>query len=31
MRFIEVGHFGCFDASVIMQDRGEEFGLEGSI
>ena len=26
--FIEVGHFGhfgCFDASIIMQDRGGEY------
>ena len=28
--FIEVGHFGCFDASIIMRDRIEEFELEGS-
>ena len=28
MSFIEVGHFGCFDASIIMQDRGGEYGLK---
>ena len=26
MSFIEVGHFECFDASIIMRDRGEEYG-----
>ena len=29
--FIEVGHFGCFGASIIMQDKVGEYGLEGNI
>ena len=28
--FIEAGHFGCFNASVIMRDRAREHGLEVS-
>jgi hypothetical protein len=30
VRIIEVGHFGCFNASIIMQDKGGEYELEGS-
>jgi hypothetical protein len=29
--FIEGGHFGCFDVSIIRWDRGGEYGLEGNI
>jgi hypothetical protein len=29
--FIEVGQFGCFDASINMQDRAREYELKGSI
>jgi hypothetical protein len=29
--FIEVGHFGCFGASIIVQDKVGEYGLEGNI
>ena len=31
MDFIKVGHFGCFDAIIIMLNRGGEYALEGSI
>ena len=29
--FIEVGHFRCFDVSIIMRDKVREYGLEGNI
>ena len=29
--FIEVGQFECFDASIIVRDRGVEHGLEDRI
>ena len=29
--FIQVGHFGCFDASIIMRDRVGDYSLEGNI
>jgi hypothetical protein len=29
--FIEVGQFECFDATIIVRDRGVEYGLEGRI
>ena len=29
--FIRVGHLGCLDANIIMQDTVEKFGLEGII
>ena len=28
---IKVGHFGCLDVSIIMQDRGRKYGLETNI
>ena len=29
--FIKAAHFGCFDASVIMQDKGGEYLLKGNV
>ena len=29
--FIKVGHFGCFDVSIIMWDRVGKYGMEGNI
>ena len=29
MSFIELGHFGCFDVSIIMLDAFGVYGLEG--
>jgi hypothetical protein len=29
--FIELGHFGFFDAYIIMWDTIEEYGLDGCI
>ena len=28
---LKLGHFGCFDASIIMRDKVGEYGLEGNI
>ena len=29
--FMRIGHFGCFDASIIMHDRVEKYELEDNI
>ena len=31
VRFIEIKHFGCFDVSIIMQNKVREYKLEGTI
>ena len=31
VRYIEFRQFGCFDASIIMRDRVEEYGSQGKM